>query len=72
MGHDVNSFSPQIRVRVLEPLISLGKLKRVKQTDNRPENRIKVYQINPVTLNDGRQTIFEVWQQRDEIAVETR
>jgi len=56
-------------IKILNQVINLLglKLKRVKQTGNRPENRIKLYQIDPATLDDCRQTIFEVWRQRDEL-----
>ena len=58
-------------IKIISRVLSLLglKLKRVKQITC-PEHRVKVYQIDPATLNDGRQTIFEVWQQRDTLALE--
>jgi hypothetical protein len=54
-------------IKILSQCLSLLglKLKWVKQIDNCSQSQIKVYQIDLATLHDGRQTIFEIWQQRD-------
>ncbi len=60
-------------IKLLSRVLSLLglKLKRVKQTANCPVNRIRVYQIDPAALYDGRQTIFEIWLSRDALNLET-
>jgi len=60
-------------IKLLSRVLSLLglKLKRVKQTANRPVNRIRVYQIDPAALYDGRQAIFEIWLSRDALNLET-
>ncbi len=40
------------------------KLQRMRKIDLRSP-KIKTYKIDPNTYNDGRQEIFQVWQQRD-------
>jgi len=45
------------------------KLKRLKQKPSL--DVVKTYTIDPKTLNDGRQTIFEIWHERDALILET-
>lgn len=59
-------------VKILSRVLSLLglKLKQVKVI-SLCETKIKVYQIDPATLNDGRQAIFKVWQHRDALTLES-
>lgn len=58
-------------IKILSKLMNLLglKLKRVKITNKLAENRLKIYHIDPKTFNDGRQAIFEIWQQRDMLSL---
>lgn len=59
-------------IKILSKILNvLGlKLKRVKIINSVSESTVKVFQIDPATLNDGRQAIFAVWQQRDASTLE--
>ncbi|MBD1936147.1 plasmid replication protein, CyRepA1 family [Microcoleus sp. FACHB-68] len=60
-------------IKILGKILSLLglKLKPMKMIERKVEKQVKVYQIDPLTFNDGRQAIFEIWQQRDALNLGT-
>jgi hypothetical protein len=60
-------------IKILSRVLNLLglKLKRINYRSSGEEKTIHVYQIDPATLNDGRQAIFEVWHERDALILET-
>ena len=56
-------------IKILSRVLNLLglKLKQVKTISC----ETKIYQLDPATLNDGRQAIFEVWQHRDALTLES-
>jgi len=60
LGINLLGDKEQLRgIKILSRLLNLLGLK-LKQVN-------EVYQIDPTTLNDGRQKIFAIWHQRDEL-----
>ncbi|MFM6007007.1 MAG: hypothetical protein ACKPB7_27725, partial [Sphaerospermopsis kisseleviana] len=53
-------------ITILNRLLSLLGLK-LQQANNVDKGVDKVYKIDMATLNDGRDKIFAVWQQCDEL-----
>ncbi|MFH7030219.1 MAG: plasmid replication protein, CyRepA1 family [Heteroscytonema crispum UTEX LB 1556] len=60
-------------IKILSRVLNLLglKLKRINYRSGAEENTINIYQIDPATLNDGRQAIFEIWHERDALILET-
>ncbi|MEB3182466.1 MAG: plasmid replication protein, CyRepA1 family [Nostocaceae cyanobacterium] len=57
-------------IQILSRLLNLLGLKLTLGDQKQKNNRIKVYKIDPVTLNDGREIIFEIWHLRDALILE--